>query len=115
MQLLDRHLPQIVIGILRHEAQALAFGAQPPHLARRLGDGFQLGIFLRHRDEAVAGQVAGRHLRRQLVAPRLDLGDAFGGDGHALSDTCQSPPRHSPIISSSTELPSTSPSVTPAE
>jgi hypothetical protein len=61
--------------------ERLRLGAQPPHFARRLRDGLELGIFLGDLDEFVARQLAGRHLRLQLVAPRFDRGDAVGGDG----------------------------------
>jgi hypothetical protein len=82
VQLLGRHRAQfVVVGILGHIGEAVGLLAQPPHLARRLRDRLELGIFLRDLNEAVGRQLAGRHQRLQLVAARLDLGDAIGGDG----------------------------------
>jgi hypothetical protein len=92
VQFLRRHRAQLVIGILGHEGEALGLLPQPPHLGRGLRDGFELGIFLRHRDEAIGRQVAGRHQRLQLVAPRLDRADAVRGDlGHADAPSCVIP------------------------
>ncbi len=82
MELLGRHLAQLVVGIVRHRLERHRLGAQLAHLAGGDGDGLELGIFLRDRDEAIRRQVAGRHHRLQLVAPRLDRGDAVGGDDH---------------------------------
>jgi len=85
VQLVRRHRAEFVVGIVGHEREALRLLPQPAHFGGGLGDGFELGIFLRHRDEAVRGEVAGRHERLQLVTPRLDRADAVGGDlGHEI-------------------------------
>jgi len=43
-QFLIRHLAQFVIGIVSHVLQRTRLGAQPPHFARGLRDGLELGI-----------------------------------------------------------------------
>ena len=86
-QFLLRHRAQLGVVVVRgHVGEALGLLPQAAHLARGLRDRLELGIFLRHHDEAVAGEVAGRHQGGELVAARLDLADAVGGDGgHALT------------------------------
>ena len=83
-QFLLGHRAQFGIGILGHRREALRLLPQPADIGGRLGDRLELGIFLRHLDEALARQVAGRHQRGELVPPRFDLPNPFERDrGHA--------------------------------
>ena len=79
--LLARHRPHVGVAILLHLRERLELGPQALHRARCARDRLELGIFLGDGDKAIGRQVAGRHLRLQLIAPRLDLRDPCGGDG----------------------------------
>ena len=74
------------VGIVRASRSSdLDLGAQPPHLARRLGDRLDLGIILGERTNCVGREIAAPTSPVcSSSAPRLDGGDPFGGDSGSL-------------------------------
>ena len=85
LQFLNRHLVQVGVGgILRHMLQGFDFLAQSPDIGRRLGDRFQLRIFLGRRDKGIALQLPRSHPRLKLGKARFNKRDTLRGDfGHA--------------------------------
>src|SRR5690606_11412260 len=71
---------QFLVRLMRHLLEAGRFVAQPPDLARRLGDRLDLGIVPGELHERLRIEVARRHGPRQFLLARLDGGNAFGGD-----------------------------------
>jgi hypothetical protein len=80
LDLLARHRAHLVIGIMRHDARAQPRRAAAAPRPRHARPARARHIPWRRR-RSVGRQVAGRHQRLQLVAPRLDLRDPVGGDG----------------------------------
>ena len=64
-------------GELADLLSALALGAEPAHLARRGGNGFDRRIIFRQPDEFLGREVGARHGLGKLVPPRLDRDDAL--------------------------------------
>ena len=101
-ELLLRHLADVGARIGEHLVEHLDLGAQPPQLARRLGDGQDLGIILGELDERLGREIGRRHRLLQLLLARLDGGDPFGREaGHrrasAFASSAKGTSRCSPL------------------
>ena len=65
--------------------QGFDFLAQSPDIGRRLGDRFQLRIFLGRRDKGIALQLPRSHPRLKLGKARFNKRDTLRGYfGHAI-------------------------------